>query len=195
MKTKTLVAVAVASTFGWSASAFAGSGHEVVTPLSVNESGEVLAQDPSHIGFSGQQDDMTALGATSDYGSGEIGGSFSESHALSSDFMGSSGFPSSANETASLSMDESLAAADQGIYSDYYLVSWTPVAVETWDVYLIDADQIASNDEAFAILPTHELALIPSSSDEVVYDVVLTPISYDDMTASYSFGSAEDTGE
>ena len=40
MKAKTLSAIAVAAAFGLSASAFAGPGHEVVTPFSPNESGE-----------------------------------------------------------------------------------------------------------------------------------------------------------
>src|SRR4051812_36162022 len=42
MKAKTLSAMAVAAALGLSASAFAGSGYEVVTPMSPNESG------PSH---------------------------------------------------------------------------------------------------------------------------------------------------
>jgi hypothetical protein len=42
MKTKTLIGIAVASTFGWAASTYAGSSHEVITPLSVSEAGEVL---------------------------------------------------------------------------------------------------------------------------------------------------------
>ena len=38
MKTKTLIAAAISSTFGLATAAFAGSGHEVVTPSSPNES-------------------------------------------------------------------------------------------------------------------------------------------------------------
>jgi hypothetical protein len=50
MKSKTLITIAVASAFGLSASAFAGSSHEVMTPFSPNESGaNVISQQ--HHGF------------------------------------------------------------------------------------------------------------------------------------------------
>ena len=167
MKTRTLISLALASTFGWSAGAFAGSSHEVMTPLSVNESGPVTISHEK--GFSGQQPDMAPLGVTSSSASASIGGSFGES--------------------AALTPDESLALGDEGIYSDYYVVSWAPVSVQEY--YIIDSDQLSWNDDAFSLSPTHELALVPSSSDEMVYDLVLVPV--DDVIATYSFDM--DTGE
>src|SRR5688572_23155893 len=122
MKTKTLMSLAVASTLGFSATAFAGNTHEVMTPLSVNESGEVILRtDP---GFSGARHDMHAIGGTSASAGGSVSGSFGSSQELSSS--------SSISSDASLSLDDQIALGDQGIYSDYYVVSWTPVAVETW---------------------------------------------------------------
>jgi hypothetical protein len=47
MKPKTLITMAVASAFGWSAGVFAGSGHEVMTPFSPNESGENIVSQHS----------------------------------------------------------------------------------------------------------------------------------------------------
>ena len=166
MKTKTLISLAVASTLGWSAGAIAGSSHEVMTPSAANESGEVILKHGQ--GFSGPQPEL-ALGATS-------------SSASSSDSFSSS--------SASVSSDESLALGDQGIYSEYYVVSYTPM-VETY--YIIDSEQLSWNDDAFSLSPTHELALIPSSSDEMFYDLVLVPV--DEVTASYSFDSEMSTGD
>ena len=178
MKTKTLMSLAVASTLGFSATAFAGNTHEVMTPLSVNESGEVILRN--YPGFSGPQHD--AIGGTSASAGGSVSGSFSSQELSSS---------SSISSDASLSLDDQIALGDQGIYSDYYVVSWTPVAVETWDYYIIP-DQLSFNDdEGFSSAPTHELALVPSSSDEMVYDLVLVPV--DDVIATYSFDM--DTGE
>ena len=167
MKTKTLISFAVASTLGCSA-AFAGSSHEVMTPSATNESGEAILKHGQ--GFSGPQPELQALGMTS-------------SSASSSDSFSSS--------SASVSSDESLALGDQGIYSEYYVVSYTPVTVDTY--YIIDSDQLSWNDDAFSLSPTHELALIPSSSDEMVYDLVLVPV--DEITASYSFDSEMSTGD
>ena len=156
MKSKTLISLAVLSTLGWSAGAFAGSSHEVMTPSAASESGEVIVRHG--LGFSGPQDTL-ALGSTSS--SASSSGSFSSS------------------SSASLSSEDSIAQADQGIYSEYYVVSYAPVVVETWDYYVISGDQLSWNSDAFSMSPTHELALIPSSSDELVYDLVLVPIEMD----------------
>ena len=170
MKSKTLIAVAVASTFGFSAGAFAGSKHEVMTPLSVNETGEVIVSQSK--GFSSHYVSTPSIGSTSVEASG------------------STGFSSS--ESASLSMDESLALGDQGVYSDFYVVSFTPATIETWDLYVIDGDQLSMSDES---LPSHELALVPSSSDEMVYDLVLMPIEYEVIAISSSDEFDGATGE
>ena len=187
MKSKTLIGIAVASTFGWSAASYAGTGHEVVTPFSPNESGEVI--------FSYKQgfDSAQPIGALSDHGSAMVTGSSTE--ALSDGIA----LSQSSDESASLGMSsESLAAADEGIYSDYYLVSLTPIAVETWDYYVIDdggSAQLVAISDHDVWLPTHELALVPSASDEMIYELVLVPTFTNDMTASFPEGSSDALGE
>src|SRR5687768_2091452 len=98
MKTKTLIGIAVASTFGWAASTYAGSSHEVITPLSVSEAGEVLPSTAS--GGFGSSELMAATASTS-------------------------------------TLDETLTLANEGVYSDFYVVS-APAIVESWDYYVID---------------------------------------------------------
>src|SRR5688572_26962383 len=130
MKTKTLMTMAVAGTFGLSAAAFAGSNHEVVTPFSISEAGENIFAYQK--GFSGS-DDQSLMASASDEASGSVNGNA----LISSESSGS--------------MDESLALADEGIYSDFYVVSWTPVVVESWDLYVIntgDRDELAAADES-----------------------------------------------
>ena len=113
MKSKTLVALAVASTIGWSAGAIAGSGHEVITPLSVNESGPVLVSQ--HQGFGHEP---SSSFATSSVEHTIMGSPLSDS----SDWSGS---------------EEQVAMADD---ASYYIVAWTPVVMEQWDLYVVDPD-------------------------------------------------------
>jgi hypothetical protein len=175
MKSKSVITVAVASTIGWSAAAFAGPGHEVVTPFSPNESGEVLAQLQQQ-GF-GSTHSSPSIGALSDSGSGTISGSY-DSMSSSSSFSGTG------DETASLSMGDSLAGADQGIYSDYYVIGWTPSTV---DYYVIDdggTPELVAISEFDVWMPTHELALVPSASDDMVYELTLVPVTFGDVSES-----------
>ena len=208
MKSKTLLAMAVASTFGWSA-AFAGTGHEVLTPFSPNESGDPYLTHEQLFGSS----HASSIGATSNEGAGMVTGSYSSSRS-SSTIDHTAAFPSSSNESSGLGMNESLAAADEGIYSDYYLVTWTPIAADSWHYYLIDdggseqlvliegfdvwmptrelalVDDVGSEQLAMTEfdvwMPTHELALIPTSEDATTYELALVPTSYDDMFAEFS---------
>ena len=182
MKSKSLITVAVASTFGWSAAAFAGAGHEVVTPFSPNESGEVLLQlqQQQQPGF-GSGLGMIGTGAVSDSGSGTIAGSYDSMSSSSSSFSGSG----IGNESASLSMDESLAAADEGFYTDYYLVGWTPSTIDTWEYYVIDdggTPELVAISDFDVWMPTHELALVPSTSDEMIYELALVPVTFGDLS-------------
>ena len=178
MKSKSLITVAVASTFGWSAAAFAGAGHEVVTPFSPNESGEVILQlqQQQQPGFGSA---MIGTGAVSNSGSGSIGGSYDS---MSSSVLSGSGI---GEESAALRMDESLAAADQGFYTDYYLVGLTPSTIDTWDYYVIDdggTPQLVAISDFDVWMPTHELALVPSTSDEMVYELALVPVTFGDLS-------------
>ena len=159
MKRKTLMTMAVAGTFGLSAAAFAGSGHEVITPFSVSESGQNIVSHEK--GFS-ESYHQSSLGSTSSEAGGWVSGS-NDSSMLSSE------------STASLGSSDSYALADEGIYSDFYIVSFEPVALESWDVYVIntgDMNELAAADEFEIGVPTHELALI-SNGDSM--ELVLVP--------------------
>jgi hypothetical protein len=176
MKSKTLITMAVASTFGWSA-AFAAPSHEVITPFSPNESGEQIFTYQE--GF-GSSDHLASVGSISDEAGGTLSGSVSDaddSLALGDEratddslaLADESGMDESlALADDSLGTDESLALADEGIYSDYYLVSWTPVTAEAWDIYLIDtgtSDALAAGDEMYFVSPAFEVVSAPVMID------------------------------
>jgi len=166
MKAKSLIGIAVASTFGWSAATFAGTGHEVATPFSPNESGEniVLLKDHQALG-SGFSQQMVSVGSTSVDAGGSIGGSVDSSdHYSSFDHSAPLGMDDSLAMSDSWSGMDELALGDEGIYSEYYIVSWTPMTVETWDVYLIDdgsssGDELAlSSDQDFMSFSSYDTA-------------------------------------
>jgi len=143
MKSKTLIGLAVASTFAWSAAAFAGSSHEVMTPLSANETGPVLVSHQQSFGH-----EPTSGFATS-----------SAEHTI----LGS---PLSDNTDWTGSVDQ-VAMSDQGMSSEY--VAWIPVTIETWDVYVMDGDPVALMGEAldysYLVLPSDEDQLAMSSDE------------------------------
>jgi len=162
MKTKTLIGMAVASTFGWSAATFAGAGHEVVTPFSPNESGEVLTQLQSHDRISKER---VALGSTFDSAGGTLGGS------MTSDGSTFDTSDQSASLSEFSSMDESLALGDTGIYSDYYLVSLAPT--DSWDYYVVDTDQLSAAEDVYFLTPSYDVVwvsgdMFPDSSMLIV---------------------------
>ena len=158
MKSKSLIALAAVSTFGWSA-AFAGSSHEVITPFSSNESGPVI-----HVyeeGF-GSGDALAGTGAFMNEAGGTLSGSAS-----------AEGF--AADHSAALSSerqaaDDSLALANEGMYSDYYIVSWTPASAQAWDYYVIDtsgadASQVSSAEEIYFLAPGYDVVWMPVTLD------------------------------
>jgi hypothetical protein len=189
MKSKTLITMAVASTFGWSA-ALAAPSHEVITPFSPNESGEQIFTYQE--GFS-SSDHLASVGSISDEAGGTLSGSVSDAddslalgdESATDDSLAlgdESGMDESlafADESLdmdeslafaddSLGMDESLALADEGIYSNYYLVSWTPVTADSWDIYLIDtgtSDALAAGDEIYFVSPAYEVVSAPVMID------------------------------
>ena len=117
MTSKTLIRLAIAGTFGWSAAAFAGSGHEVVTPFSPSESGEVVFMQKH--GFSSHH--MAGIGSISDQSESTL--SMDESLALGdegtySDFYVADWTPS---ETFDYGLDDTLswgeiAAGEEGYF-------------------------------------------------------------------------------
>ena len=131
MKSKTLITMAVASTFGLSAAVFAGSGHEVVTPSSPNESAPSLVSQ--HKGF--HSTSMTSAMAPSQSITESTGHELTLSDA--SDW--------------SASFDQ-MAEAD---VSDVYLIGFAPV--DTWDYYVIDMgssqDLALLGDETYYLIP------------------------------------------
>jgi hypothetical protein len=166
MKSKTLITMAVASTFGWSA-AFAAPSHEVITPFSPNESGEQIFTYQE--GFS-SSDHLASAGSISDEAGGTVTGSAADEGTYESLALGDEGSmdESLAFAADSLGMDESLALADEGIYSDYYLVSWTPVTADSWDIYFIDigtSDELAAADEVYFLSPSYDVVLAPVMID------------------------------
>jgi len=110
-----------AGAFGLSASAFAGSTHEVMTPMSVNETGPVLASQHDRLGSR----NMAGI----DVHTANLGGlELSDATDWSASY-------------------DQMAEAD--LSTDAFLVSWTPVTLEGWDYYVVDM-QPASNELAFA---------------------------------------------
>ena len=162
MKTKTLITMAVASTFGWSAAAFAGNGHEVMTPYQPNEGGYVAVQQERGFGSSTHE----SIGSTSSAAGGSVIGSMSESS--------ESLDPSASASDHSLSGTEDwMALANAGIYSDFYVVGLNSGLGDSWDFYLVDlgSDELASADEIYFLTPTYEVVLIEDMSQDIQSDL------------------------
>jgi hypothetical protein len=160
MKSKTLISMAIASTFGLSTAAFAGNGHEVMTPYQPNEGGYVSLQQH---GF-GSDKHMQSFGSTGSEAGGSVaGGSTHDS------------FSSSFDQSASMSdgstgdTEDWMALGEDGSYSNYYLVGIPSTFDDSWDYYLIDtgSEELASADEVLFLAPTYDVVVIESMSDDV----------------------------
>ena len=139
MKTMTLIAAAVASTFGLATAAFAGSGHEVMTPSSVDESlpSAMLSQ---HHGFHSK--------------------SMSTAMAPSESLIEATGHELTLSDASDWSASyEQMAEADIG---DVYLIGFAPM--DSWDYYVLDmetADTLALIDgETYYLVPLETLAFV-----------------------------------
>ena len=148
MKSKALITMAVASTFGWSAGAFAGSSHEVQTPFSVTESGpNVIAQH-------------------STFESSSMSSAMSES--ISHDTGHNLQLSDSSDWSASF---DQMAEADLG---DGYLVSWTDYYL--FDVS--SSDELATLGDTYFLVPVDYVAFVPSddyaASQEERVDMILS---------------------
>ena len=141
MKTKTLITMAVAGTFGWSAGVFAGP-HEVTTPFSPSESGSNIVQQ--HDGFHSRAL-STAMGPTE-----------SPSEATGHELA----LSDSSDWSASF---DQMAEAD---VSDVYLIGFAPM--DSWDYYLIDSetgDTLALiSEESYFLVPLEEVAFMTEDS-------------------------------
>jgi len=116
MKSKTLLNIAVASTLGLSVAAFAGPGHNKWVAAGDAQYPGMIFGTEAPRGIAGLEVArvmvIEPVGVTSSSFEGAVGGTY-------------------------LSMDESLARANEGIYSDFILTS-VPVTFESWDVYVLD---------------------------------------------------------
>jgi hypothetical protein len=141
MKSKTLLAAAVASTFGLATAAFAGSGHEVMTPSSPNESYPSASLPQSH-GF--------------------------HSHSITSAMTASESLTEVTGHNLELSdasdwsaSYEQMAEAD---VSDVYLIGFAPM--DGWDYYLLDGE----TGDTLAVIDTDTYYLVPLESMVLVTD-------------------------
>ena len=136
MKSKTLIAAAISSTFGLATAAFAGSGHEVMTPSSPNESHPAALLQKDH-GFSTSMSSAMAL-------------SESPSEATGHELTLSDASDWSASH-------EQMAEADIG---DVYLIGFAPM--DNWDYYMIDSetgDTLALIDgDTYYLVPLEQVA-------------------------------------
>jgi hypothetical protein len=174
MKSKTLSAIAVAAAFGLSASAFAGSGHEVVTPFSPNESGADVIAFQQHASSSQMSSQRLSSDHTASVDRGDVGGlELSDATDWSASY-------------------EQMAEADS-VSSDAYLVTWTPLTIDEADYYLIDMEPIAAidgfgSDEELAFFSGDDYLAL-SSSDELAFT------QEDAVTIALSESPVEDTAE
>ena len=144
MKTKTLIAAAVASTFGLATAAFAGSGHEVMTPSSVNESSPSAMLDHPQHGFdSGSMNSARAPEAQIETTGHDLALSDSSDWSASYDQM---------------------AEADIG---DVYLIGFAPT--DSWDYYVLDetGDALALIDgDTYYLVPLESVASMTDASED-----------------------------
>ena len=159
MKSKTLIAMAVAGTFGLSAAAFAGSGHEVITPASPNESYPSASLIQQGHGFQG---------------------SLSTAMAPSESIVESTGHELALSDSSdwSASFDQ-MAEADVG---DIYLIGFAPT--DTWDYYVIDTgDSLALIDDGtYYLVPVEYISFVEddysmSQEDAVSMHLSMNPVS------------------
>ena len=155
MKSKTLITMAVASTFGWSAGVFAGPSHEVMTPFSPNESGaNVVSQ---HQGFESSSISIA------------MGPSESPAEATGHELA----LSDSSDWSASF---DQMAEAD---VTDVYLIGFAPM--DSWDYYVLDSetgDTLALiGEETYYLVPLEEIAFFTDDSymlsqEEQVSDIL-----------------------
>jgi hypothetical protein len=185
MVSKSLIGVAIASTFGWAAAAYAGPDHQTssISGMEAQQSPTVMydahpAQSPtmdwtvthSELGGSPLSADE-GVGSSSLSGGGTVGGSFP-----SAGIDPAPRFDSAGNEVSAIDR------ASQGIYSEYYLVSLNPATASDWESYVIAmepaqsemlvmlddgaSDTLVILDDGAYMASTYDVILLPS---DVVY--------------------------
>lgn len=134
MKTRTLITMAVASTFGLSAAAFAGTSHEVMTPSSPNESYPSAVLNQLH----------------------DTHHSMTTAMAPSEPLEQATGHDLALSDTSDWSASyDQMAEAD----SDLYVIGLAPM--DGWDYYVLDGDTLAMiGDDTYYLVPLDTVAIV-----------------------------------
>ena len=142
MKRKSLVALAVASTFGAAAAVYAATPHptsvDEAAPWSSHMNRQTTMLTPNHVGS------HESVGSTSASAGGTLSGGSTFDHSFS--------MSSSMNSETGLTMDESIALANEGVYSEFYQVSAVPI--ESWDYYSL-TPVFDTSSESIVYVPTY----------------------------------------
>jgi len=146
MRSKTLIAMAVAGALG-SAAAFAAP----LQPVSVDENTPWLSH--THRTASMIPSHTWNVGASSSQAGATVTGSVASDDSL-----------------ASITTEETdvLALADEGIYTDFYRVSFEPIALQQWDYYMISpvsSDEYAASEDLYVLTPAYEFIVFTDSDD------------------------------
>jgi hypothetical protein len=158
MKTNTLIAAAVASTFGLATAAFAGSGHEVMTPSSPNESlpSAVLSQ---HHGF--HSDSMSTAMAPSE------------------SLIEATGHDLALSDTSDWSASyDQMAEADIG---DVYLIGFAPM--DNWDYYVLDEQLALIDSDTYYLVPLESVAFMTDDAYSTSQEDLVTWYLYEYPTS------------
>jgi hypothetical protein len=105
---------------------------------------------------------MSSTGSTSSTAGGEVMGTFSP------------GFDSTSSSDWTMSgMDESSSWNDDGTFTEYWLVSFTPDAASGSDYYMIEpsSDELVSGDAVYYLMPTYDIVLIEDLSGDIPSDL------------------------
>jgi hypothetical protein len=86
----------------------------------------------------------------------------------------SPGFDSTSSSDWTMSgMDESSSWNDDGTFTEYWLVSFTPDAASGSDYYMIEpsSDELVSGDAVYYLMPTYDIVLIEDLSGDIPSDL------------------------
>jgi hypothetical protein len=128
------------------------SGEEIYPPMAMSGGSR-----PAEFADSSRHFEQS-IGSTSGSASGTLSGSLPSDAAASK-------FDSAGNEVSALD------SGSEGIYSEYYLVTWSPMTATAWDSYMMpfqpaNGDLVVLMDDAAYILTAYDVILLPTDSME-----------------------------
>ena len=128
------------------------SGEEIYPPMAISDGARSMELAGSSRSFD------QSIGSMGGSGSGTLSGSLPSDAALSK-------FDSAGNEVSALD------SGSEGIYSEYYLVTWSPMTATAWDSYMMpfepaNGDVVVLMDDAAYILTAYDVILLPTDSVE-----------------------------